>query len=132
MGHVTSSQACDADRSINQWTIGLADGWNAVKSLPKVADGHCCESSSFNLHRADLVHLQVTSLATEVFYDNDGFQPVVNFSKLIYGAELLLRLGWRLTVPGISSCFAIAHALDHGNDEVLLLIACWFAPRRDI
>lgn len=54
--------------------------------------------------------MQVSSLATEVFYEGEGFQPIVDFSKLIYSLELLLRLAWRVGKPGSTSCFVIAHA----------------------
>jgi len=51
----------------------------------------------------------VSSLATDVFYKNEGFEPLVNFSKIIYKSELLIRLGWRLAIPNNTSCFLIAH-----------------------
>lgn len=53
--------------------------------------------------------LQVSSLATDVFYKNEGFEPLINFSKIIYKSELLIRLGWQLALPNKVSCFLIAH-----------------------
>ena len=53
--------------------------------------------------------MQVSSLATDVFYKHEGFEPLVNFSKIIYKSELLIRLGWRLAKPNKTSCFVIAH-----------------------
>ena len=53
--------------------------------------------------------MQVSSLATDVFYKNEGFEPLVNFSKIIYKSELFIRLGWRLAKPNQTSCFLIAH-----------------------
>ncbi|KAA6418549.1 MAG: hypothetical protein FRX49_11494 [Trebouxia sp. A1-2] len=51
----------------------------------------------------------VSSLATDVFYKNEGFEPLINFSKIIYKSELLIRLGWQLALPNKVSCFLIAH-----------------------
>jgi len=69
----------------------------------------------------------VSSLATDVFYKNEGFEPLVNFSKIIYKSELLIRLGWRLAKPNKTSCFVIAHPAVKRNVckvGVLAPVAC--------
>ena len=71
-----------------------------------------------------MLPLQVSSVATEVFYESKGVQLVAGFSKLIYSSELLLRLAWRLCRPSSTSCFAVAHAEQClRSHKVLCLIA---------
>lgn len=66
--------------------------------------------------------MQVSSVATEIFYESEGFRPIVDFSKLIYSIELLFRLGWRVGKPGSTSCFVIAHATCCSYSHKVLVI----------
>ncbi|KAL3133731.1 hypothetical protein ABBQ32_008221 [Trebouxia sp. C0010 RCD-2024] len=84
---VTSAEANGAQDPICTWSVQVVQDWNAVKNLVKVS-----------------------SVAAEVFYEGEGVQPIIDFSKLTYSIELLLRLGWRVGKLGSTSCFAIAHA----------------------
>ncbi|KAL0039854.1 hypothetical protein WJX77_010005 [Trebouxia sp. C0004] len=76
-----------------EWQVQVTQSWDAVRRLG-----------------------EVSSLATDVFYDNQGFEPLVNFSKIIYKSELLIRLGWRLAKPNKASCFLIAQPAVESHD----------------
>lgn len=76
----------DLDKSDCRWEVQVTQKWDAVRRLG-----------------------EVSSLATDVFYNNEGFEPLINFSKIIYKSELLIRLGWRLAKPNKTSCLLIAH-----------------------
>ncbi|DBB17400.1 TPA: hypothetical protein ACH3X3_014432 [Trebouxia sp. C0006] len=82
----------DPDRSHCRWEVQVTQNWDAVRRLG-----------------------EVSSLATDVFYENEGFEPLVNFSKIICKSELLIRLGWRLAKPNKTSCFVIAHPAVESN-----------------
>lgn len=87
-------------------STGLGGSQESHQGYPQQRVQHIICSGNPS-HFTDTV-VQVSSVATEVFYESEGFQPIVDFSKLIYSLELLLRLGWRVGKPGSTSCFVIA------------------------
>ncbi|KAL0034109.1 hypothetical protein WJX79_009417 [Trebouxia sp. C0005] len=56
-------------KATNRWEVQVTQKWEAMRRLG-----------------------EVSSLATDVFYKNEGFEPLINFSKIIYKSELLIRL----------------------------------------
>lgn len=88
---------------------------SGLERCEKPRQGHHCNplsglTSPCIFSCLTLILIQVSSVAAEVFYEGEGVQPIIDFSKLTYSIELLLRLGWRVGKLGSTSCFAIAHA----------------------
>lgn len=108
---VTGKQ-CDPNGSEYPWKVRVAQRWDAVRRLRQVSRLSkltvYTETAFSSSGRSSPKVAQVSSVATTVFYVNDGFQPFVNFSKIIYTSELFIRLGWRVTRLNSTSCFVIA------------------------
>ncbi len=126
---ITHNQ-CDPNKSGCRWQVQVTQSWDAVRRLGEVSLLYTGLSALHpGLHTLSRIFLQVSSLATDVFYDNEGFEPLVNFSKIIYKSELLIRLGWRLAKPNNTSCFLIAQPAVKSHDckvgvSLLAPVAC--------